>query len=409
MKPRVLLLTHRVPYPPDRGDRIRCWHLLQQLAKSADVSLAATADEPIAPETRDKLDFHCEQVCLVRLPRWKRLSAAAAALTTGTSISEAAFHSRALAGVIDNWHRQNAFDAVVVYCSSMFPYVERWSDVPKLVDLIDVDSAKWQSYAESAGIVKRRLFAREAKLVARLERRIVASEAAIALTTAREASLLRRSCPQAEPLVVTNGVDCDYFRTRQPSTPGRIVFTGVLNYHPNMQGILWFVQQVWPRLLQACPSMTLEIVGRSPTAAIRRLNGKSNIAVVADVPDVRPYLAQAEIIIAPLHIARGIQNKALEAMAMQRAVVVSPAVASGLSAKPREHFLVADDAPQWVEQLTKLHRHEELRDRIAAQARRYVETHHHWTTCLAPITRWLEAATASAAVRNQPTGSLSCP
>jgi glycosyltransferase involved in cell wall biosynthesis len=230
----------------------------------------------------------------------------------------------------------------------------------------------------------------------------------VALTTEREAELLRRSCPAAEPLVVTNGVDCDYFHTEQPSRPGRIVFTGVLNYHPNVQGILWFVQQVWPRMSALFPGLTLEIVGRSPTAAVRKLHGQSNIAVVADVPDVRPHLAEAEIVVAPLHIARGIQNKALEAMAMHRAVVVSPAVAAGLSSTPGEHFVVANDAPQWIEQLSKLHLDRELRDRVAARARAFVEAHHDWTTCLQPITDWLERATAAAEMK-QPVASLSCP
>jgi sugar transferase (PEP-CTERM/EpsH1 system associated) len=406
MKPRVLLLAHRVPYPPDRGDRIRCWHLLQQLSTAADVSLAATADESVAPATRAALEAVCEQVCLVPLGRTSKWQAALKALARGTSVSEAVFRSRELARTIDGWHKQQPFDAVAVYCSSMFGYVESWSDVPRLVDLIDVDSAKWQSYADDSGVAKRWLFRREARLVAELERRIVQSAAAVALTTQREAELLRQVCPSADPLVVNNGVDVDYFRPQSSFTCGRLVFTGVLNYHPNVQGILWFAHHVWPRLREQFPDMTLEIVGRSPVAAIRKLHQQPGISIAADVPDVRPHLAQAEIVVAPLHIARGIQNKVLEAMAMQRAAVVSPAVAAGLSAKADEHFLVGDTPQQWIEQLSALHLDVERRQRLAARARIYVEERHDWSNCLQPIADWVSAPTPLRTT--SPVASLSC-
>jgi sugar transferase (PEP-CTERM/EpsH1 system associated) len=392
MKPRVLLLTHRVPYPPDRGDRIRAWQVLQQLAAQAEVSLAALADEPVAPATHRKLSSLCEQVSIVALPRWNKPRAAVVSLFSGDSISERVFFSAKLARTIEAWRHQRAFEGVVVYCSSMYPYVAGWCDIPRLVDLIDVDSAKWMSYADEAGLAQRWLYRREARLVGQLERRIV-DASTVALTTRREAELLQRSCPDAEPLVVSNGVDGQYFQCQEPALAGRIVFTGVLDYHPNVQGMLWFAEHVWPQLVRQFPELTLEIVGRNPAPAIRARQARGGISISANVPDVRPHLANAEIVVAPLQIARGIQNKVLEAMAMERPVVASAAVAAGLMATVGEHLLVADTAEQWIERVALLHSDALLRQRLSAAARRYVEQHHDWSSCLRPIIDRLTSAT----------------
>lgn len=399
MKPRVLLLAHRVPFPPDRGDRIRCWQLLRSLAEQADVSLAAIADEPVSPASQNQLAQVCEQVFLPRLQRLPRLCRGAAYLARGRSISEGMFYLPALAKTIADWHSYRPFDAVIVYCSSMFPYVATpaWSQTPTFVDLIDVDSQKWTDYADQAPVFKRWLYRHEAHAVEQLEARIATIADAIALTTPGEAAVLQAKFPGMQPQVMTNGVDFHHFQPTAGAVPGRLAFVGVLNYWPNVQGMLWFIVHVWERLRAAVPHATLEIIGRQPCRQLLRFDQKQNIRICADVADIRPHLAAGEVAIAPLQIARGIQNKVLEALAMQRAVVASPAVCRGLSARPGEHLLCATSAAEWVEQLQHLLTDASARDRLASAGRRFVETHHDWAHCLQPLRQWLAAHTQSAA------------
>jgi sugar transferase (PEP-CTERM/EpsH1 system associated) len=393
MKPRVLLLAHRVPFPPNRGDRIRCWQLLRSLAEQADVSLAAIADEPVSPATYDQLAQVCEQVFLPRVQCLPRLFRGAMHFARGRSISEGMFYSPALAKTIVAWHSQHPFDATIVYCSSMFPYVATpaWAQTPVFVDLIDVDSQKWTDYADQASFAKRWLYRCEAKAVERLESRIVATADAVALTTPGESAVLEMKFPDARPQVMTNGVDFQYFRPVSGSLPGRIAFVGVLNYWPNVQGMLWFIEHVWQRLRAAVPNATLEIIGREPCRQLLKYDQQQNIRICANVADIRPHLAAAEVAIAPLHIARGIQNKVLEALAMQRAVVASPAVCRGLSARPGEHLLCAASPDEWVADLQRLLTDASERECLANAGRRFVETHHDWVHCLQPLREWLSA------------------
>lgn len=404
MKPRVLLLAHRVPFPPDRGDRIRCWRLLLALAEQADVSLAATADEPVSPASQEQLAQVCQQVFLPRLQRLPRLCRGVMSLGSGRSVSEGMFFSPTLAKTVAAWHAEQPFDAVIVYCSSMFPYVAgpEWSQTPVFVDLIDVDSQKWMDYAVQASTFKRWLYRREARAVRQLEARIAATADAIALTTPGEAAVLQSHLPDAQPTVMTNGVDLCHFQPAAGAVAGRIAFVGVLNYWPNVQGMLWFIEHVWDQLRALVPTATLEIIGRQPCRQLLRYDQQRNIRICADVADIRPHLAAAEIAIAPLQIARGIQNKVLEALAMERAVVAAPAVCRGLAARPGEHLLCATSAAEWVAHLQHLLVDSAARQRLATAGRRFVETHHDWAHCLEPLREWLAACTRPSSAASSP-------
>jgi glycosyltransferase involved in cell wall biosynthesis len=188
-----------------------------------------------------------------------------------------------------------------------------------------------------------------------------------------------------------NGVESpgDEWRNAAP-TPGRVAFVGVLNYRPNVQGIVWFAQHVWPHVRRQHPRATLTIVGRDPVAAVKGLDRIAGVSVEANVPDVKPSLAAAEVVVAPLAIARGVQNKVLEALAMRRAVVASPAACAGLSAQPGVELCCAASAEDWHEAVGELLADSTRRDRFATAGERYARTHHDWRNCLAPLGDWLE-------------------
>ncbi|MDZ4817767.1 MAG: TIGR03087 family PEP-CTERM/XrtA system glycosyltransferase [Planctomycetota bacterium] len=384
----ILYLTHRVPYPPNRGDRIRSYHTLRHLAKRANVYLACLADEPVSAETELALGALCTAHKIVRLnaTRWLR---AASSLARGGSITQGMFASPPLSKAISEWSGKIQFDAVLAFCSSMEPYlnVPGLANVPVVTDLVDVDSQKWLDYAESAGILRRWLYRLEGARIRKAESRLVDRSKAVTLVSQAEAELFCKSIPNSKTHAVINGVDSDYFDGAATSgnSPLRLVFVGALDYRPNIDGIRWFCQKVWPRLREKCPLAELTIVGRAPTGAVSDLASRPGVQIAANVADVRPYLAQATLVIAPLQIARGIQNKVLEAMAMQRCVVGSSSALHGLDLESGVHAVQCDSPTEWIQTIADLALTPDRVADIGTQARRFVLARHDWSHCLRPL------------------------
>ena len=394
---RILYLVHRVPYPPNRGDRIRSYHLLKFLAARGTVDLATLADEPVSAADRQRLAELCRQVAIVPLSggRWLR---AAAALGGGKSATEGLFHSAPLRAIVQQWSRENRYDAVVVFCSSMFPYalLPELGEARLLVDLVDVDSQKWFDYADAAGFPRNRLYAWEGRRVRRLECQIVDRADAVMLTSPQEAELLRSFKPTDHAYGVSNGVDLDYyFPGAATDAAARVlcVFVGVLDYRANVDGLRWFCSEVWPEVRRQIPDAMFNIVGRRPEAQVTALAKIAGVQVIGEVPDVRPYVAGAEISIAPLRVARGIQNKVLEAMAMGRAVVASPQALEGITHDPGVHAVAARTPDDWVAAIVRLHGDATDRQRLGMAARAMVERCYTWEKCLAPVDDLLGLAT----------------
>ncbi len=403
-RPQLLYLVHRVPFPPNRGDRIRSYHFLRYLSQRFDVSLATLADEPVSTETRRELTRLCARVAIehVGRSRWVR---AAASLAGGRSATEGLFASPALASTVRRWAGEHRFDAALVFCSSMVQYLNcpELAGVPATIDLVDVDSQKWFDYAEKTVGLKRVLFNLEGRRLRELEQSLPKRASFVTLVSEAEADIYRSFCPNEITLAVANGVDLEYFRPANETSPtwrplaeaarSNLVFVGALDYRANIDAVTWFAAEVWPHVRRQMPGLTLSLVGRKPDAAASRLHGESGIRVFADVPDVRPYVAAADIAIAPLRVARGIQNKVLEAMAMAKPVICSPAALEGLAAEPGRQLLVADSATQWTSAIEHLLGDEETSLLLGMSARRFVEHHHAWEATLAPLAQLVGQAT----------------
>jgi sugar transferase (PEP-CTERM/EpsH1 system associated) len=399
-RPAVLYLAHRVPYPPDKGDRIRSFHLLKALGGRAAVHLACLADEPPAEGAVAALRRHCERVAVVRLGRWGRLARAAGSLALGRTASEGAFSSLALRTTLRNWARQTRFHAALASASSMAPYLRtaELRGVPAVIDLVDVDSQKWLDYAEADRGPRAWLYRTEGRRLRLLERDLPGWARAVTLVSEAEARLYRRFGPGAAAHAVTNGVDLEVFRPDPTADEHGCVFVGALDYRPNVDGACWFCRAVWPEVRRRLPQCTLRLVGRRPAPAVRRLGREPGVEVVGPVADVRPHLAGAAVVIAPLRIARGVQNKVLEALAMGKAVVASPEALEGLGTEPGVHALAASTAEEWADAVSALFGDESLRRRLGTAARRYVEEHHRWETCLEPFGALLGLPAAPPAV-----------
>ena len=383
----VLYLVHRVPYPPNRGDRIRSYHLLNYLSQRANVYLATLADEPLEPGTLEVLQSRCAGVAVesVTSLRWLQ---GAVHLLRGKSATEGLFASSPLRAQIKAWTNQITFDAAVVFCSSMVQYLQapQLAQVPTIVDLVDVDSQKFYDYAAASRGIKRWLYQWEGSRLRALECSLPAHVKAITLVSEAEANIFREFCPNTQTHAVKNGVDLAYFQpsARAPQ-PQRCVFVGAFDYRPNIDGAVWFCHEIWPQVKSQFPAATLALVGRKPDPAVQKLAAIPGVEVIGSVPDVRPHVAQAEVVVVPLRIARGIQNKVLEAMAMRKPVLASAQAMEGLTVQPGQEIAVAQTTMQWIEQLAALFQNAERRQQLAAAGEAYVQREHDWGSCLHPF------------------------
>ncbi len=385
-KPKLLLLTHRVPYPPDRGDRIRSYHLLRYLSQQYAVYLGATSDEPVSVDTRAALASLTADMAFAPLGR-SRWASAAWTMASGRSATEGLFASSALTRQVRNWGRQHDFDAAIAFCSSMvqFAAVPELSDVPLIVDLVDVDSQKWFDYAAAARGLKRQLFLLEGHRVRKLEHSIVRRARAVTLVSEAEAELFRHACPNDKTVAVANGVDLNYFTDKFPITepkPNQCVFVGVLDYRANVESLAWFCREVWPRVVSDKPDAVFAIVGKNPSPAVKQLALLRGVRLVGPVPDVRPYIAESRFSIAPLQIARGIQNKVLEAMAMGKPVVASPQALEGIALAVNHDAISSASPAEWTSAIQSLFKQSNLASSVGIAARRFVTAHCGWNACL---------------------------
>lgn len=386
--PSILYVTHRVPYPPDKGDRIRTYHTLRYLSTRYKVHLACLADEPVSDSTQQVLHSLCEQVAIIPADRFKRWGRMGWSILTGGVTSISAFHSQVLQALIHQWSHNLEFDLTLVSSSAMAPYIAipELRNTPRVVDLVDVDSEKWNNYAVSSFFPKSFVFQREGKALRRYERHLAKTSDALLLVSDAESDLFRSLVPDAPVHTISNGVDLEYFHPSHDEVrPNHCVFVGALDYLPNIDAVCWFAQEVWPEVTRKCPDATFSIVGRKPAPRVLALASIAGIEVVGQVADVRPHVHRSSVVIAPLRIARGLQNKVLEAMAMGKPVLSSPAALAGLHQHVPNPAQCVTTNSEWISRLLQLFNEPDLCHQLGRAGREYVESWYSWDRCLQPL------------------------
>lgn len=378
---KILYLCHRIPYPPDKGDKIRAYHHIAHLSRTHRVHLACLADLRTDLAHVRPLEAICASVDVVyRSPLTARL-ATVAALPTGRSLSVAAFDSPELRARVERRIEHERPDIAVVYSVAMAPYVEQGSGFPRVLDFVDADSEKFRVYGRLRPFPLSALYALEADRLARYEGRMASLFDASIFISEAEAEIVRRNAPGRDFSIIRNGVDLDVFRPSPEVSPAEdpvVVFTGVMGYFPNVDAVAYFARDILPRVRSQVGGARFEIVGRDPAAAVRRLARLPGVSVTGSVPDVRPYLARAAVAVAPFRIARGVQNKVLEAMASGLPVVGTQLAFQGLAASSSDGIRVADSPEGIAEEVVALLRNPAQRREEGQRARRYVEKHHRW-------------------------------
>jgi sugar transferase (PEP-CTERM/EpsH1 system associated) len=380
----LLYLCHRIPYPPNKGDKIRAFNWLRALATRHTVHLGSFVDAPEDWAHRAALGSWCDQLCLRPLkPRRAKLRSLTG-LARGEALSFGYYRDRGMQVWVDRLLRERPIQAVLAFSSTMAPYVAAHSGCRRILDFVDVDSDKWAQYAAHTRPPMRWVYAREARRLAAGECNLARLFDASLFVSRAEADFFRQMAPDCAAKVhaLGNGVDADYFDPAgaYPDPGGeapRIVFTGAMDYGANVDAVCWFVEHVWPRIREAVPAARFTIVGTRPAQRVRALTATPGVEVTGQVPDVRPYLARARVAIAPMRIARGLQNKVLEALAMARPVVLTPQAAAGLVPGDPAFCTLAETAPDFgAAVIERLQQPGDVN--VGKRAREYVLRHYAW-------------------------------
>lgn len=397
MSNEILFISHRMPFPPDRGDKIRSHHVLKRLASLAPVHVATFADDDRDLAEEVELAALARSYCLVR--RIKPLVLAGLqALAQRAPVSLPAFANAELASYIENVLRNRAIGTIYVFSGQMGQHIPAWFTGRVVYDFVDVDSAKFEAYAANDHGLRRWINAREARLLRGEEERQARRASVSLLVSDEEADLFRT---RLSPLGATacdvralrNGIDSRFFdpgavrpaaRMQEFDGP-RLIFTGQMDYAPNIEAAQRVIDRLLPAIRARSPGATFHIVGRNPPVELTRCDGRDGVHVWGGVDDIRPWLAGADMAIVPLEIARGVQNKVLEAMAMARPVVMTGAAATGIGGTEGTHFVVADSDEALIDRVTQLIAHPRQALKIGREARAYVVDNLSWQASLAPL------------------------
>ncbi|SMF94735.1 sugar transferase, PEP-CTERM/EpsH1 system associated [Methylomagnum ishizawai] len=395
----ILFLAHRIPFPPNKGDKIRSFHWLKYLSESYRVHLGAFVDDPEDLRHIPEVECYCAGTCLLPLhPKLAKLRGLKG-LVSGAALSIPYYADRRMSAWVDGLLARTQVAGILVFSSAMAQYAEPHPAVPCIVDFVDVDSDKWRQYAGNKPWPTAWIYRREAKKLLDFDRRVAAHATHALFVSEHEAGLFKTLAPEVAARVraLENGVDTDYFNPGQdypnpyPEDVKPLVFTGAMDYWANVDAVAWFADAVWPALRRECPQARFYVVGSRPTAAVAALGRRDGIVVTGAVPDVRPYLHHARCAVAPLRIARGIQNKVLEALALAKPVLASSPAMEGIECGSAPLAVrVVDGAESWRSVALDLLRDAAL-PAVVPENRSFVLERYGWSNSLARLGGWLEA------------------
>jgi len=381
---RILFLTQRVPYPPNRGDKITTWRIAERFSRDHDVTVVAFAHDEDDLEAARVLQEE-KGVRTIAVPldvRRKKLSSLPL-LLTGKPLTLGVFGSRELQSIVDEELPRTDF--AYAFSSSMGAFL-LGQGTPWAMHFAELDSDKWRQYAERHSFPMSTVYRREWKTLRSFEKRVAADTITNVFCTPLEKRIFDTEIPGFPSLVVRNGVDLDFYAPDPAAAePGHCVFVGVMDYFPNIDGCVWFVHEILPLIRERVPDARFTIVGSKPTAEVLALGALDGVEVTGFVDDTRDFLRRAAVSVAPLRVARGIQNKVLEALAMGLPTVGTTSATQGVEGTPGQDFLLADEVQDFADRVVELMSNESEARALGDRGRAFVESSYDWDSCLAPI------------------------
>jgi len=395
IKKRILYLAHRIPYPPNKGDKIRSFNEVKHLGKFCTIDLICFADNPGDMKYRKKLESFCNRVKVIPLDTLAATLRGAISLALGKTISQGYFYKKEFQRVFDNWTSETLYDSIVCFSSPMAEYVfnsQSFSGSTArgslVMDFCDLDSDKWLQYARESGFPKRILFNMEGERLLSYEIAINKTFDQSLFVSEKEADLFRSKFPAAKNVqVVTNGVDFDFFspgpeiRSDDFSHP-MVMFSGAMDYHANVDGVKWFCSEILPLIREKIPRVNFYITGSNPHPDVKKLAKEEGVFVTGFVHDIREYYRAADLCVIPLRMARGVQNKVLEAMATGKPVVTTSKAIQGINAVPGRDLVCADSSGEFAQKVIMLLNDPDKRNALGSKARAFVKANHNWSESL---------------------------
>lgn len=376
---KILYVCHRFPFPPKRGGKIRPFNMIRHLSQEHEVTVCSLARSDSEAEEGRGIAPHCARFEMAVVSDPVQTLRMVARLPTPVPSSMGYFYSPELARKVDSLLARERFDLIFVHCSSVAQYVEKVRGIAKILDFGDMDSQKWLEYVNYKMFPLSMGYWLEGTKLVREEKRLARQFDLCTATTRAEWETLESYRTGVSSDWFPNGVDAGFFKPDgEGYDPDTISFIGRMDYYPNQEAMFRFCADVWPRLRAQRPNMKLLIVGADPIPAVQKLGELPGVTVTGSVPDVRPYILRSAAMVAPLNIARGTQNKILEAMAMGVPVVSSRIAAGGVDAVSGEHFLVADTAEEYAEAIRSIIGDPAERARLAQAGRERMLSHHAW-------------------------------
>ena len=376
----ILYVCHRFPYPPKRGGKIRPFNMIRHLTASGHkVTVCSLARSDEEAREAQGIAPHCAAFEIGQVQEWAQMARMVVRLPVLTPSSMGYFYSPELARRIGAQLQSTRWDLIFVHCSSVAQYVSQVTTVPKILDFGDMDSQKWLEYANYKPFPLSMGYRLEGAKMLAAEKRLARRFDLCTATTRAEWETLNAYGTGADTDWFPNGVDADFFcPVHEPYDADTISFIGRMDYYPNQECMSRFCEQVWPLLKAQRPAMKLLIVGADPSPAMRQLGELPGVTVTGSVPDVRPFIRSSALMVAPLNIARGTQNKILEAMAMGVPVVTSAIAAGGVDAESEAHFLVAETPQDYARAILRIVDNPQERERLALAGRQRMLTNHAW-------------------------------
>lgn len=409
VKLNILYLAHRIPYPPNKGDKIRSFHQIIHLSHKHNIFLISTLDDPEEEKHIESLKPHCTDIFAVYFNRKARLFSQ---LYQEKPFSILSFYDFRIQTQVDTILSNTNIDAIIVFCSSMAQYVihsksykkGQLRDVRLILDFVDMDSDKWRQYAQYSNfpmnlvywLENHRLLKYEVMLNSIFDYSVFSSDC--------EVKTFKAHHPDAQSVMtIPNGVDYDYFSLKENAPAGvfnfpkngpRILFTGVMDYFANEDGVIWFCEKIFPQIRQKIPSVEFYIVGNRPTDVVWALSEHDGVTVTGFVPDIRPYYWLADVCVVPLRIARGLQNKILEAMATGNAVVATSNASNGIICSNGEDIIIVDNEKHFALEVVNLLQNEPVQRRLAHNARKNIIKNYSWQNNMEKLDNLLEGKVA---------------
>jgi sugar transferase (PEP-CTERM/EpsH1 system associated) len=380
---RILCLTSRLPYPPNRGDRLRAFNFIKQLASEHEIILVSFIAHQSEQEYIGPLREFCQRVRLVQMSTRRSALTAALNLWRREPLQVLYYRSKAMQRLIAQVLSEQRFDVAYIHLFRMAAYLGGYPQLYRVVDLTDVISREVARSLPYRAPFWRCVYSIEKPRIERYERHVANTFEESWLISQADRLALARACPGANIRVVTNGVDRDrFYPTGQACDPNRLLFVGHMSVPHNVDAVTYLVKDVLPSIRERIPACTVRIVGANPSDEVQCLAEDPAVEVTGFAPDLNKELNRAAVFVAPLRFAAGIQNKILEAMAAGRPVVTTSLVNEGLGARPEYEILVADDAEALASRCVRLLQDRSLRDQLGQAGLNYVQRTHDWANVL---------------------------